>query len=354
MNVATGAALAVIAGAVNGLFALPMKVNRGWEWENSWLPFSLLSMALFPWLIAFRTTPELRVAYSQVNGEYLGIAVLWGAIVYGGSLLFGVSLGYIGTALAFALLVGFMSIVGVLLPIILFSPEVLHSEGGRWILGGIVCLLISLVVSMVAGKLKEKAQGGENTSGIGDQTRKSAWVGMVLAGLGGALSGLLSLGMNMQWATSIRAAAVQFGSAQPSHATNAVLALVLLGGAIPNMGYCTYLLLKRNTLARYGQADSGRFWLMVGLMSVMYSGSVALWGVAISESMLGPLGPSVGWALFIGTIVISSNIGGFGTGEWRNAGRRAIGLMAVGLSLVIFAMVLIGYGNSLSSQISGN
>ena len=33
--------------------------------------------------------------------------------------------------------------------------------------------------------------------------------------------------------------------------------------------------------------------------------------------MLGKLGPSVGWALFIGMMVISSNISGYVTGEWK-------------------------------------
>jgi L-rhamnose-H+ transport protein len=72
--------------------------------------------------------------------------------------------------------------------------------------------------------------------------------------------------------------------------------------------------------------------------------------VAISEPMLGKLGPSIGWALFIGAMVISSNIGGFVTGEWKNAGKQPVWIMGCSLMLIMIAMVLIGYGNFLIAR----
>lgn len=347
MNLGTGLVLAVLAGAINGLFALPMKINRRWAWENNWLLFSLLSLTIFPWLIAFLSVPDLKLAFSEVVPGNLVLALLFGVAAYSGSLMFGISLGYIGTALSFALLVGSMSVIGVFLPIALFNPQTLTTSGGKLIVAGVVLLLATLILSVKAGQLKEKAQAGLNTTGIGDQVTKSALVGMVLAIAGGALSGFLSLGMNMEWAASIRHAAIQFGKASPSSATNAVLALVLLGGAIPNVVYCLYLLKKNNTMNRFWRPISSTYSLMILVTGVMYSGSVALWGVAISESMLGKLGPSVGWALFIGTMVISSNVGGFVTGEWKNSGKRPVRIMGCSLMLMIIAMVLIGYGNFL-------
>jgi L-rhamnose-H+ transport protein len=351
MNLGTGLAIAVLAGAINGLFALPMKINRRWAWENNWLLFSLLSLGIFPWLIAFLSVPNLRLTFSMVVPGNLIIAAVWGFTVYSGSLMFGISLGYIGTALSFALLVGAMSVVGVFLPILLFNPQTLTTGGGKFIIAGVVFLLATLFLSLWAGRLKERAQAGLNTTGIGDQVKKSAWVGMILAIMGGVLSGFLSLGMNMEWASSIRNAAVQFGNATPSSATNAVLALILMGGAIPNVVYCLYLLKKNETMERYWQPSSRTYSFMILVTSIMYSGSVALWGVAISESMLGKLGPSIGWALFIGAMVLSSNIGGFVTGEWKNAGKQPVRIMAGSLLLMIVAMVLIGYGNFLIAQL---
>jgi L-rhamnose-H+ transport protein len=61
--------------------------------------------------------------------------------------------------------------------------------------------------------------------------------------------------------------------------------------------------------------------------------------------MLGKLGPSVGWALFIGMMVISSNISGYITGEWKSAGRKSIKYLFLSIGLIVTALLLIGYGN---------
>lgn len=351
-GITLGAFLAILGGAINGSFALPMKLTRKWSWENNWFPYSILSLGLFPWLIAITTVPALFRAFSQVSSGSLIIAVLWGVSVYTGSLLFGISLTYLGTALAFALLVGTMCIVGVLLPIAIFNPETLENAGGKWIVAGVLLMLVALVSSIRAGKLRSQTLGDQNVSGIGDKVKRSTLVGMLLAIIGGALSGLLSLGMNMSWAKEISAAAVQVGGAAPHQAVNAILALVLLGGAIPNIIYCIYLLSKNQTWKRYQVPKTGLYWLVLLLIGVMYSGSVALWGMSTAENMLGKLGPSIGWALNIGMIVISSNGGGFATGEWKNSGAKAIRTMLIGLAIMMLAMAFIGYGNLIIA--SGN
>jgi L-rhamnose-H+ transport protein len=336
MNIGLGVIIAVLAGAINGLFALPMKLAGKWAWENVWLPFSLLGMAVFPLFAALQSVPELGAAYSRLSGSALLIPALWGMAVYTGSLLFGVSLKYISTSLAFALLVGAMSLVGVLGPVMAFNPAVLGAAGGRWILAGVGFLLAALGLCGLAGSYKSRAQ--QTASG-------ASFTGMLLAIVGGVLSGLLSLGMSMEWARRVTSAAVEFGGARQENAANAVLLLILAGGAVPNCLYCVYLLNRNRTWAVY--RGFPRYWLIILLMAVMYSGSVALWGISTSANMLGPLGPSVGWALFIGTIVIASNAGGFLAGEWKGAGAKAVRTMLCGLGLIVCAMLSIGYGNYL-------
>ncbi len=341
MNVALGVVLAVLAGVVNGLFALPMKLARKWQWENIWLPFSILGLIFLPRLLVFEGIPHLEQAYAEAGWSTLAIPILWGVVIYTGSLLFGRSIVYIGTALAFALLVGSMSIVGVLVPLLLYSPAVLRSSDGRWILSGIAILFLALVACAKAGALKAARSGDGDPA----RSRSSAILGMALAIVGGTLSGLLSLGLNTAWAHSIAQAAVRAGGAAEPAAANAVLLLVLLGGAIPNCLYCVYLLNRNRTWHCY-QERAG-YWLIIVLMAAMYSGSTALWGVSTSVAMLGRMGPSIGWALFIGAIAVSSNLGGFFTGEWKGAGRTATRMMVFGLVLIVCAMGLVGYGNFL-------
>lgn len=343
MNIEAGILLAVSAGILNGTFALPMKLTGKWAWENVWLLFSILSLLVFPFIIVLLSTPHLALLFKSLTVSNILTAVIWGIIAFGGSLLFGISLDYIGVALAFTLLVGSMSIVGIFLPLLIFNMDVLSTAGGLLILSGVLLFLISLFFSFRAGKLKEifqKAHDDENSSRF-----RSQITGMILAITGGALSGLLSLGMNMDWTKEIIEKAVQIGHADPSYAGNAALAWVLFGGMVPNGSYSLYLLCKNKSWKLYQINNTRLYWLAILVMAIFYSASVGLWGIAISEKMLGILGPSIGWSLFIGFMVISSNIGGFIAGEWKQAGRKSIWFIIISLAMIASALLLIGYGN---------
>ena len=44
------------AGILGGLFSTPLTLGRsGWAWESTWLVYSLLAYAVFPWLAAAAT-----------------------------------------------------------------------------------------------------------------------------------------------------------------------------------------------------------------------------------------------------------------------------------------------------------
>jgi L-rhamnose-H+ transport protein len=214
-----------------------------------------------------------------------------------------------------------------------------------WSLGGGAGLIAAMAVCALAGTWKARAQAGINTATIGGRAEASPVKGMLLAIAGGVLSGQLSLGMSMEWARRVTGAAVEAGGARPENAANAVLLPILLGGCVPNCLYCLHLLRRNRTWSAYRERPA--YWLVILLMGAMYSGSVVLWGISTSPAMLGPLGASVGWALFIGMIVVASNIGGFLAGEWRGAGLRASAAMACALVLIVAAMASIGFGNYL-------
>jgi len=343
MKIELGIMLALIAGTLNGMFALPMKLNKNWAWENNWFPFSFLTLLIFPMVIVLLSVPRPVNLLSSLPASNILTGLLFGIVIYGGSLLFGISLGFIGIALSFTLLVGSMSIVGVLLPLIIFNSDVLFSAGGLFILSGVFLFLVSLFFSFKAGKLKETSLKDQSTSVTGGKA--SMQKGMILAITGGVLSGFLSLVMNMNWAKEIIDNAVQTGNASLSYAGNAVLFLILVGGLLPNAGYCIYLLNKNKSWRFYRVHNNTLYWIMIIVMGIFYSSSTGLWGISISESMLGSLGPSVGWALFIGMMVISSNISGYITGEWKSAGKKSMNYLFISVALIISALLLIGYGN---------
>jgi hypothetical protein len=105
MNLTAGISIAIVAGSMNGLFPLSMKAGRQRAWENFWLPFSFLSLAVFPWVVAGFVAPHLLSAYNVASTNDLLSALACGILVYTGSLLFGLSLERIGALMHGGLLV---------------------------------------------------------------------------------------------------------------------------------------------------------------------------------------------------------------------------------------------------------
>jgi hypothetical protein len=342
MNVTAGILIAIVAGSMNGLFMLPMRANKQWAWENNWLPFSVLSFAVFPWLIAWNTTPDIFAMYLHANAMDILSALLCGTLAYTGSLFFGIAAVQIGVALSFSLLVGAMTAIGVMAPRLLLHHSLFGAVGDGFVLAGVCLALVSVVFGFLSSR--GKRAGAEH---LPASASRSA-VGCALAIAGGALSGLLPSGMAMPWAHRLIISAVTNGGAQPAQASNAVLAMVLLGGALPNCCYCAYLLRVKATYLNYKRNSHLLYWLIVLAMSVLYSASVALWGIAISPNLLGTFGPSVGWALFVGMIVLASTAAGVLSGEWRFAKPSSIACLVSSLVALVSATVLICYGTYLS------
>jgi L-rhamnose-H+ transport protein len=69
----------------------------------------------------------------------------------------------------------------------------------------------------------------------------------------------------------------------------------------------------------------------------------AIYGV--SSVYLGVLGTSVGWALFKIFMIMTANLSGVLTGEWRSAPVQARRGLWIGLSLLAAATIVIAAGN---------
>ena len=78
-------------------------------------------------------------------------------------------------------------------------------------------------------------------------------------------------------------------------------------------------------------------------MAVFWMGAVALYGV--SSVYLGALGTSVGWALFQIFMIMTANLSGVLTGEWKSAPLAAKRGLWAGLVLLALATALIAEGN---------
>ncbi|MEO2046065.1 MAG: hypothetical protein ABGX16_05770 [Pirellulales bacterium] len=141
-------------------------------------------------------------------------------------------------------------------------------------------------------------------------------------------------------------AASQIGAASSSFRANSpIWALALLGGFIPNVAYCLYLLTRQKTWKKFKEPQTGSYWAWGILMGALFAAGVAFYGVGASN--LGRLGTTVAWLVFNAAGILTANVWGVATGEWSDAPQTARQKMIQGSAILIASIFLVTYGNYL-------
>jgi L-rhamnose-H+ transport protein len=208
---------------------------------------------------------------------------------------------------------------------------------------GVLLILGGIIFCAVAGRHKEKAlQGTDLDPQEGAGKRMSFKAGLTLCILAGVGSPLINFGLAFGQPLIDRAA--QFG-VRPMSQTNVIWAPLVTAALIPYLIYCAYLWKKNSTGRLFFRSGTGTYWLLGALMGVLWMGSTIIYGAATAE--LAGLGPILGWPLFMSSIIITSNVVGFITGEWKNAGKKALTAMLVGISFLILGFVALALSGRL-------
>jgi L-rhamnose-H+ transport protein len=318
---------------MNAAYALPMKLNKKWEWEHSWFAFSILGVAVVPTVIALLTVPKLWSTYAMVSGGTLAAMVLFGAS-WGVSLVFfGLALTRLGLAITFAVCLGTSAAVGALTPLIAQHADQIMTRQGGLIFLGVLMIIVGVALCGLAGKRRETALQQASAS-----VRHGFWSGYLLAFVSGILGSMLNLGL--AYGGSIQRAAQQHG-ASLAMMSNAVWLPCLYAGFLPGAIYCYILMRKKNNVSQLRLPGTWYYWFAAASMGFLWYGSIILY--SISTVKLGALGTSIGWPLFLASIVVAST--GFGalTGEWTRTGTRPIRTMILGVSFLVLAIAILSY-----------
>ena len=102
-----------------------------------------------------------------------------------------------------------------------------------------------------------------------------------------------------------------------------------------------YLMSRNRTWTNFGGGVREVFNPVLG--GAMWMGAIAIYGSA--TTYLGVLGVSIGWALFQILIVLTGNLAGVLTGEWRQVEARIFRANAVGVGVLFVAIMVIGAAN---------
>jgi len=336
-SVAQAILLILIAAVMNAAYALPMKLNKKWQWEHSWFAFSILGEALVPTLIAMATVPFLWTTYSAVPGKTLILMALLGAGWGIAMVFFGLSLSILGLAITFAVSLGTSAAVGALIPLVSQHPDRLLTPQGGIILIGVLVILVGVALCGLAGYRRELKTHTANLP-----RKRNYGRGLIFALLSGILGSMLNLGL--AFGSGIQQAAKQNG-ASVAMMSNAVWLPCLYAGFIPGAIYCYYLMRQRKNLLQLKLAGTWYYWPLAASMGLLWFGSLIFY--SISTVKLGDLGPTIGWPLFLGAVVISSTALGVVTGEWTNSGKNPIRVMVCGVICLVLAIAILGFASTI-------
>jgi L-rhamnose-H+ transport protein len=328
-----GLVFVLAAGILQGVFLLPMDRARGWGWEHTWLAFSFFGMLAFNWLITLATIPEILDIYRLAPSGDIGRLVIFGLGWGLGAVLFGLGMERLGLALGYPIIMGLIASLGALLPLALFFPQTLVSPKGALIVCGTAAVLAGIVLCSRAGARKA-ASGVERRRGVAP--------GLIMAVAAGSLSCLPNIGMTF----GNRVVDIARAHGVPaSRAANVVWALFFTAGFVVNAAYCLYLMVHRRTGRALFGPNVLRNLSLTALMGLLWIGS--FYGYGIGAERLGPLGPVVGWPLFIACSICVGNLVGLWRGEWRSAPPMARTLLTRGLVVLLSAVVLIASSGAL-------
>ncbi|EEI3023157.1 rhamnose/proton symporter RhaT [Salmonella enterica subsp. diarizonae] len=270
----------LIGAASAACFYAPFKQVKQWSWETMWSVGGIVSWLILPWTISALLLPDFWAYYGQFNLSTLLPVFLFGAMWGIGNINYGLTMRYLGMSMGIGIAIGITLIVGTLM-----TPVI---NGNVEVLihteGGRMTLLGVFVALIGVGIVTRAGQLKERKMGIKAE-EFNLKKGLLLAVMCGIFSAGMSFAMN---------------AAKPMHEAAAAL-----GG------------------------------LMWYLQFFFYA-----WGHARIPAQY----DYMSWMLHMSFYVLCGGLVGLVLKEWKNAGRRPVGVLSLGCVVIIIAANIVGLG----------
>ena len=356
MTVILGVFLHFVGGFASGSFYIPYKEVKRWSWESYWIVGGLFSWLIVPPLAAWLTVPDfvdiLRQSSSSALGWSYFMGLLWGI----GGLTFGLSMRYLGLSLGMAVVLGYCSAFGTLIPPIyedLFGTgdgvnvsftSLLATTSGLWTLAGVAVCLLGIAICGRAGIYKERELTKEQQQASISEFNLPK--GVLVATFSGVMSACMSFGYVA--GKPIARLAVERG-VNPLWQNNIVLVVILLGGLTTNLIWCLYLNARNRSFGDYTDTSTPlrRNYLFAALAGTTWYLQFFFYGMGSSQ--MGRY-DFTSWTFHMAFIIMVSNVWGIYFGEWKGVSQRTFRVMLLGVGTVIFSTIIVGYGNYLASR----
>lgn len=333
----SGILWAIFAGITLGLYALPEKFTKEFEFENTWGLMFATNMFIVPLIAAFLLingfTDVLAAIPSDVLLKMVIASVLWGI----GVMMWGRAINFIGLSLGFSIFIGTVILVGSMLPFLVDGLPAQNSFIA--ILLGIAVVLVGIIANGRAGILRQQdeAEGGSDQKG-------SMGTGILIAVVGGLLATGFSYA-NAVGRPVIHAASQAAGNPEWVTAVG-VMFIIYVAGGLFVVPYFIFQLSSKKLWGKFRSAFFGQNVSMTTLMAILnFTASAAF---AFAAFQLGQAGNTVGYAIFNTISVAVAIVSGLLTKEWANASGKARTSLFVGLGCMIVGVIIIAVGNGMA------
>jgi L-rhamnose-H+ transport protein len=345
-----------LGGLASASFYVPYRGVKRWSWEIFWLTGGIFSWVLAPWFFAAIQTNDLMGVMAQVPGRIVGLCMLFGILWGFGGLTYGLTMRYLGLSLGMAVVLGLCTVFGTLIPPIFqgtFSSTLIDTMSGNIILLGLAVTLLGIIVVAMAGAKKDAAlSDAQKAEAIAEFDFRK---GVAVAIFSGIMSSCFAFGLAAGDPVKAISAAAGTG---PLWTGLPVLCLVMFGGLITNALWCVYLILRNRSAGEWvgnagpaADADGDRPPLLRNFLLCALAGTAwyfQFFFYTMGESQMGRFGFS-SWTLHMASIIIFGTLWGFAFHEWKDAAPRVRAMVWSGVGLLVFATVIIGYGNMLAA-----
>lgn len=321
-----GVFVVMAAGLVNAAYALPMRFNCQWKWENTWLVFTAWSLAIFPWALVGLLVKHLHELLSSLSLKDAAPALIFGLCLGIAQAMYGLAVELVGVSVAMPVVSVLSVLVGTFIPTWSRHAEVLHGRAG---------IVMALSTLLLIGGLSLYWRAARIREGTSKAVRSLK--GLFLAALTGILGGMMNVGFALSDKIVLRARLLG-NSAGVS--TFPVWAVLCAAAFLPNLFFCSYLIQKNHTARFFFSPGAGGDLMRSTLMGVFWILATTLYG--LSTTFLGRLGTSVGYLFYGSFTILFANILGWKAGEWSGAPLPALRMFWGAMGLVLVSVATLG------------
>lgn len=338
MSFLIGVVLVAFGGILEGLFSIPVTKVKTWQFENIWGMGSLFALLLLPWPLASYYVDDLSQLYSSIpDPVFIGVilsGVAWGI----GGIYWGKAIAALGMALGVSILMGLINVFGSIVPMAVFEPAKLFTQGGYILMLAIIVMIFGVVIISRAGQKKEQALETQAKKATANKFKGAFKAGVLFCLISGILSAAVNFAFIFGTPITDEAAKMQV----PEYATSfAVWSLVFTANFSINAIYGFYMMWKKGTLKNLGKGNFSREWLGAIFMGLAWPGGIIIYG--IGANAMGPYGAYAGFPMMILASILAGNLAGALGGEWKNSGSGPRRTMLVGILILCIAFSLLGY-----------